>query len=328
MPRWLGIAALSLSALLCVVVSIAYTVQLDSLAALTILPRWLWLVPGLLLAVLGWISSRKRLVGVVVLLWCLYTAVFVEECASLTRWRRWPSPEWQTAHANGGALRVVSLNCDVGRREAAAEVIAFQPDLVLLQESPGERDVEDLARQTFHANAYHSMEMSVIARGVITATPLPPPWNIHFAQAHIRFASGLEIEIINVRFLYYDIRNDLWSPACWRAQQAARCLQRRQMEWLVRRIESIPRNVPVIVAGDFNAGGRDALFRRLRPRLHDSFRDGGIGWGDTIINEFPFLRIDQIWVSDHFRSASVVVRRTEHSDHRMVICDLVSVRNP
>jgi endonuclease/exonuclease/phosphatase (EEP) superfamily protein YafD len=100
------------------------------------------------------------------------------------------------------------------------------------------------------------------------------------------------------------------------------------MEWLVRQLDSIPKDVPVIVGGDFNIGGRDALFRRLRPRFHDAFREGGIGWGDTLINEFPFIRIDQIWVSDHFRAASVVARRTEHSDHRMVICDLVSVRNP
>jgi endonuclease/exonuclease/phosphatase (EEP) superfamily protein YafD len=85
--------------------------------------------------------------------------------------------------------------------------------------------------------------------------------------------------------------------------------------------------MPLIVGGDFNLAGNDALLRRLKPRLHDTFLISGTGLGNTLINEFPFVRIDQIWVNDAVRAAHVFVRRTENSDHRMVIADLVLPRN-
>ncbi len=79
----------------------------------------------------------------------------------------------------------------------------------------------------------------------------------------------------------------------------------------------------MIIGGDFNAPQGDAVFRLLGPRLHDTFPEGGRGWGNTITNGFPFLRIDQVWASGSIRADRVIARRTRHSDHRIVVCDLV-----
>jgi len=49
----------------------------------------------------------------------------------------------------------------------------------------------------------------------------------------------------------------------------------------------------------------------------------GIGWGSTGTNHYPLFRVDQIWVSRHFRAESVTAQKTIHSDHRMVLCDLI-----
>ena len=81
--------------------------------------------------------------------------------------------------------------------------------------------------------------------------------------------------------------------------------------------------MPLIVGGDFNLAGNDALLRRLKPRLHDTFLVAGTGLGNTLINEFPFVRIDQIWASDHFQPLQVTVHRTQYSDHRLVVADLI-----
>jgi len=67
--------------------------------------------------------------------------------------------------------------------------------------------------------------------------------------------------------------------------------------------------------------------RRLKRRLHDTFLIAGTGLGNTLINELPFVRTDQIWINDGMRAAHVFVRRTEHSDHRMIVADLVLPRN-
>ncbi|WP_161625809.1 endonuclease/exonuclease/phosphatase family protein [Singulisphaera acidiphila] len=80
--------------------------------------------------------------------------------------------------------------------------------------------------------------------------------------------------------------------------------------------------MPIILGGDLNAPQRDAAFRSFSPRLQDTFGEAGRGWGNTIINDFPFLRIDQVWASRSLRVLKVVVEKTRHSDHRVLICDL------
>ena len=108
---------------------------------------------------------------------------------------------------------------------------------------------------------------------------------------------------------------------------ADRRKRRNQLGVIAQRIASLPLDLPVIVGGDFNAPQGDAVFRSLTPRLHDAFREGGRGWGDTVINELPFLRIDQVWVSGEFRAVNAVARKTRRSDHRMVVCDLTVRRH-
>ena len=111
-----------------------------------------------------------------------------------------------------------------------------------------------------------------------------------------------------------------------REQARNRRQRRAQLRAIADRMGAIPGDLPVIVGGDFNAPQGDAVFQLLRPRLHDAFRESGRGWGDTVTNDVPFLRVDQVWVSETFRAVNVVARRTRHSDHRIVVCDLTVPR--
>jgi endonuclease/exonuclease/phosphatase (EEP) superfamily protein YafD len=95
------------------------------------------------------------------------------------------------------------------------------------------------------------------------------------------------------------------------------------MEEVIARLEVLPPTTPIIVGGDFNAPAGDAIFRTFRGRLSDSFRQGGRGWGNTFSNNHPLFRIDQIWISPEWQAVSVVARKTKHSDHRMVVADLI-----
>ena len=77
-----------------------------------------------------------------------------------------------------------------------------------------------------------------------------------------------------------------------------------------------------------SAGGAARTDRSLRPItafLQDGFGEAGIGWGNTITNNLPVHRIDQIWISQGLRALAVSARRTRHSDHRMVVCDIAPV---
>jgi endonuclease/exonuclease/phosphatase (EEP) superfamily protein YafD len=61
----------------------------------------------------------------------------------------------------------------------------------------------------------------------------------------------------------------------------------------------------------------------LPGRLRDAFREAGAGWQNTATNDFPLLRFDQVWVSEHWRVNRLSVKKSEHSDHRTVVCDLI-----
>jgi vancomycin resistance protein VanJ len=80
---------------------------------------------------------------------------------------------------------------------------------------------------------------------------------------------------------------------------------------------------PMIFGGDFNAPGGDGLFRPMRAYLRDAFYEAGVGWPDTIVNDSPVSRIDQVWISSELEATTLRAVETRNSDHRMVVCDVV-----
>ncbi len=221
-------------------------------------------------------------------------------------------------------MRVVSLNCAGGLLEAAREVAAYRPDVVLLQESPGAKEVRTLARELFGeaASALPGVDASIIVNGQLEPRMLPRKEAMSFVQARARLTNGLEAEVVSLRLLPACIRVDLWSPTCWREHSANRRDRREMMAAIANRLHALPHEVPVVVGGDFNAPPGDAVFRLLGTRLRDAYHEAGVGLGNTIENSTPLIRIDQVWVSEQLVADAVVARKTTHSDHRLVVCDL------
>lgn len=303
--------------------AVCYLLRPDVCAVVTIWPTWFWVLPGLVLAALGWNRRGRRVVGGVAALWLVYLLIFAEEPRSLLHYRSWPTAEWEQARAQGRAVRVVSLNSAGGDLAAAAEVARYHPDIVLLQESPTRRQVQELARQLFgkEAGVAWNYDGSIAARGRLLPIDLPVPKRV--AVGRVRLPDGFEANVVSIRLHSPVLEVALWSRESWSWQARNRRKRMEQMEGIRHLVAALPDNVPLILGGDFNAPAGDAVYRYLRPRLHDTFAEGGIGWGNTAFNDFPVLRVDEIWVSERLRAAAVVARRTVHSDHRMVVCDLV-----
>ncbi len=168
-------ALLATSAILCIVISSCYWLQPDWLAPVTLVPTWFWLVPALVLTGCGFSRAHKRSFAAVAVLWVVYAAVVVEESRSLVRAAGWRTSAWEAACDEGRAIRVVSLNCAGGNPLAAAEVLPWQPDLVLLQESPSREHVERLARQLFGEDGGYlwGTDTSIVARGAVRPATRP-----------------------------------------------------------------------------------------------------------------------------------------------------------
>jgi endonuclease/exonuclease/phosphatase (EEP) superfamily protein YafD len=329
---------LAASAALCIALWAVYQRRPDAAAAVTVLPPWVWVLPGLALVVLGRRagagrrspSARGRLrraTAALLLLWGAYLAMESEEWPALLRaapWRARGGAVGEKGHAGRGLRRVISLNCAGGDAELAAEVAVYHPDVVFLQESPGRREVEALARRLFPGprGVLCGPDASMLARGRLTPRALPPGERVTFVQARAEL-EGVEAELISLRLMPALARYDLWAPECWRAQQENRGLRRAQLAVIARRVAAASRDRPVILGGDFNAPAGDAVVRLLQPRLHDAFTEGGLGWGCTFLNDFPVIRIDQLWIERSVQTRRIVARQTRGGDHRMVIADLL-----
>lgn len=313
-----------LSAILLVGMSLCFSFRPDVCAALTLWPVWSWAVPGLALAFLG-LRLRARGALRLVLLWIVYLAVFAEEPRSLIRLVTPTAGTGVDPDATGRVVRVVSLNCAGGNPDAASEVELCHPDIVLLQESPPREAVENLGRRLYGpgAKVVWGIDGSVLARGDVEPSALTERASLLMTRALVRLESGINIEVSSVRLVPPVIRLDLWSPACW-TEHAENCRERReQMQLIVKQLKGGQSELPTIIGGDFNASAGDAVFRVLRPRLHDTFSQGGRGWGNTVLNDTPLLRFDQVWTSKDIQCISVTAKKTLHSDHRMVVCDLL-----
>lgn len=311
-------AALAASALLLVFVSFSYALRPDGLAAVTLWPPWIWLLPGLLPVLIGAVKPRLRFTGVVGAAWGLFLLGFGEEPRSLVR----PVTDLGRPRPEG-VLRVVSLNCAGGSAEAAGEVAELRPDIVLLQETPGAKDVHRLADRLYSARASYiaGLDASILLGGEIVERRGSQPVST-FVHGRAQLSRGAMVEVISLRLVPPTIRMDLLSPGCWREHTENRRARLAQVDEMLESAAHVPADAPLIVGGDFNAPTGDAAYRLLSPRLQDAFRSGGRGWGNTILNDIPVSRIDQVWISAHFRPVAVTALRTRHSDHRMVVCDL------
>jgi vancomycin resistance protein VanJ len=318
--KWIGKGFLALSAILFVIISLCYYLRADVFAAITFFPPWCWTVLGLVLAIPLLLQHRYLFLSAITA-WLLFTFIFAEEPTCLIR--QLYSPAASSKQPN--VLRVVSLNCAGGNPKAADEVIQYQPDIVLLQETPRRKDVELLAQELFGKEAAIAWNLDpvIIAHGRLEQRILPRIKSLIMTQAHITLLNGLKIEVINLRLTPPTIGFNLFSPYNWKEHTDGRRLRRTQVARVVEQITHIPDTTPIIVGGDFNAPAGDGAIMLLAPHLLDTVKYAGIGWPNTAINTFPVSRVDQIWISRHFKAVSVVAQKTMHSDHRIVICDLI-----
>lgn len=319
--HWLRSGLLSLSFLLLGFCSLCYWTRMDGVAAVTVFPAWFWLIPGLLFAVIACRQRRRRAGAVAFTLWLAFLLVFSDAPMSLARLPLRPSlvEIRNRLSSEGRALRIITLNCN-SSADSLTEVKELKPDIVLLQESPGRKEIEKLATDLFGADggAVCGVDASIIARGRVVPGTLAGDC----VTASVSLSQGSELDVVSLRLMPATFRFDHWNPDCWASFAENRRRRRDQLKRIARLVDKSSRGVPLILGGDFNAPPGDAVFEQIPENLKDAFHAAGVGWGNTIVNDWPFLRIDRIWVSKQFRPLVVEARRTRFSDHRMVICDV------
>lgn len=92
----------------------------------------------------------------------------------------------------------------------------------------------------------------------------------------------------------------------------------RSAEWVAERVRSLP--IPVILAGDFNAGADSAEMKRLREWT--GLLDAGAERAEpTFPADDPHLRIDYVLHSPGLRVSRLTVVDSQASDHRPLVIE-------
>jgi len=292
-----------------------YWLRPDIFSALTILPAWTWLF--LVVPVLPFLRRRHLRYSIIFLsAWVLFLVLHVEEPRSLARGLMGPVSKQKPP----GTLRLVTINCAGGQKAVLHEIKKLEPDIVFLQESPRKSDIALFVHELFGTEgAYlYGFDTSILVRGKLSKVKQGDHRRF-FIHATINFPGRGPIDLVSLRLATGNIRTDLWNPACWNDHLQHR---RRQINQVQRIVMELPESHLIVVAGDFNAPQGDRVFSFLPATLYDTFAMAGKGIGNTILNDMPVLRIDQIWVSRDFVTLQSFSRQTTWSDHRMVVSDI------
>jgi len=320
---WIEMVIASLSVFLMGFCIFCYGFRMDSVAAVTVFPPWLWAVPAIFLTWVGFrIRNKKRLHSLIASGWFVFIFVFSETPYRYSQRSNPPYKSTDIGSHSKKPLRIVSLNCSGGSKDAAREVISLKPDVVLLQEVPEETIILNLTKEIFgdKGNFVRGEESSILASGSVT--PIPGmPW--FSTRAKVRFSDGIELDVTTFRLKAPIVRADLWNPECWRVQKENRIARYKQLKKIMDSIEKGMNTRYFIMGGDFNAPAGDAVFKLIGTEWRDAFEEGGIGWGATMPNDSPLFRIDRVFKSTGIRVAQARTKRTKHSDHRALLVDII-----
>lgn len=299
-----------------IAVWVIYAVQPFFLAALTVIPRWVWpLFGGLVLLLMSrwWRAVHWR---ISFLLCCLFCLVTLEEPRSLLR-QFLPV----TSPGPGSSrLCVLSVNCS-SSGDVIEDLLVHSPDLILIQESPSLEQLEHWGRKLWGGQFGVAVgkDCSLLARGRLVESQVDRQGN--FISATWQPDAANRIQVCSLRLWPQPIRLDFWSRDYWNSYALVKHRQINQMDQLCTQIASASGHIPLIVGGDFNSPAGDSTEMGLQGLgLREAFAIAGRGWGKTITGDFPFHRIDRLWTSCELGVVSVTAHRSRHTDHRLVKC--------
>jgi endonuclease/exonuclease/phosphatase (EEP) superfamily protein YafD len=302
----------------------------DKVAALTVFPFWAWGLLGAGMAGFAWLLTRQRFALAVVGLWGVTVLIFADETRPVLRsWQAKPEPGMPAPAPDGSRVRrIITLNCKVGifHPSAPREVMAWQPDVVLFQETAQPAVLQKVAEELYGGNPFdHALgnwECGIITRGKIISRGMGVVPNT--VSATIQFDDGKMLDVTSVHLHGAETDVRLYKRETLLKHALNRLTHRAELQQVltVRTMMNGPQ--AALIGGDFNAPAGDSIFRLLTAAgFKDGIGEAGSGWPNTYPNQAPVLRIDHLWGNERLVPVRGRTVKSAHSDHRMVICDFV-----
>ena len=326
LSRRLGWTLVGLSLLLHLFTVYCFARLPDRFAAFTVMPIWLWGGFGLMLASGAFYFLRASLSLVMTAVWAVTLLVGADEARVLANFGKSPPlPGQAETYQDAPVIRVITLNSAFFTfGNPAADLAAWQPDLVLLQDILPDQ-VRQIADVLYGGRGDYRVHQSngVITRWKIQREVSNPAQRDQ--QVTVALPSGMKIEVVNVHLATAATDLRLWRKSAWSLHRSNRVIRQNELsltQQILEQTTPFP-NTPTLLGGDFNSPASDIVHRQLARDFVDAFATAGTGWGDTFQRRFPVLRIDHLYSTRHFAPVRCRAVTTRHSDHRMVVADFL-----
>jgi endonuclease/exonuclease/phosphatase (EEP) superfamily protein YafD len=253
--------------------------------------------------------------------------------------------QWNTGDTGTERVRVMTYNIKLtstplplDRVQALAQEVArHDPDILVMQDANGLRLARGGAASTQGPvfglpNVYAMGQYVVASRFALHDCSAGPTGyggeNPQYVYCQVD-ARGIALSLVTTHFqspregLNAARREGLEGADDWEGNYAVRLAQARALTH-----DLAASRGPLVVAGDLNAPESSPVVRALLAvGLRDAFSSAGRGYGYThghsLRPRHDFLRIDHILVSPQIGVMDSFVGRSNASDHRPVIADLV-----
>ena len=292
-------------------------------APLLFLPRWVFLLPIIGLAVAsGWRRSPWH--------WAVQGATALVVAGPLMGLSLPLSQLWTHPQSGGFKVRVVTFNMGAGPidSDALRAWLARQSvDVVCLQE--GSR--LNVETQILLGDGWHvSRDGSIASRWPIVwelsrypdAFDYLERWTGKLELVQIRTPSGVDFAAASVHLptLRYGLNRFLAGDVA---------AGRLHLEWwgneISRMLSAVAtsNDLPLILAGDFNMPSDDSTMAGLRAHFHFAFEEAGWGYGYTRPARLPWVRIDHVLAGPEWSATVCRVGPDFGSDHLPLFAELV-----
>lgn len=238
-------------------------------------------------------------------------------------------PRSPTVSADNPQLRVMTFNTQFRVDEApdlVKIILDSDADVIALQElsTPAADYFAEHLIDVYPYQITHTWGKSVSGKGILSRFPLSnedlKTFNgSYYLRAQIR-VSGETLTLVNAH-----------PPPPSYGINFTTDHRSRVIDWILEQLAQ--ESGAVIILGDFNTTDQSADYRKLIAEYSDSFREVGIGLGQTfpdyssrnIFSLLPLMiRIDYIWHSEHLQATSAEVwHSSAGSDHRPLIANLM-----
>jgi vancomycin resistance protein VanJ len=289
------------------------------------------LLPIFLLPILAFFIIKKRWFAIVSSVACIW----------LVGWLHVTYFSPQPANISDSPLSVKVFSANFGWHTKSPQALvdlikSEKPDLICLQEI-NEDDTEAVFSKLAALYPHHR------GRGyhvMLSRYPIRSFQGLHLGGGNEPQERAI-IEMNGQDVVLYNISN---TPPWIRQQKILPFLtipvydypeRPAQIKDLVRRLQK--ETLPVIAAGDFNLTEQSQDYHNLRAVMRDAFRTAGWGlgftwphgWALNLLNQklngelnFPLVRLDYVWYSQHWGAKSAKVLPAIGSEHLPVGAEL------